>query len=115
GGSAARGSDGVRESRRLPGGRPAELPPAVPHPELDRSRRRCRRRQQGEEVMARERVVYRCQTCGFASSKAGTCPDCARQGEYLALVEERPQASKSARPALQPGARPQRLADIRLE
>src|SRR4030095_6380989 len=65
--------------------------------------------------MARERVVYRCQTCGFASSKAGTCPDCARQGEYLALVEERPQAGRSARPALQPGARPQRLADIRLE
>jgi len=65
--------------------------------------------------MARERVVYRCQACGFAGSKPGTCPDCARQGEYLALVEERPQASKSARPALQPGARPQRLSDIRLE
>ena len=65
--------------------------------------------------MARERAVYRCQTCGFASSKPGTCPDCARQGEYLALVEERPQAGKSSRPALQPGARPQRLGDIRIE
>ena len=65
--------------------------------------------------MARDRAVYRCQTCGFASSKPGTCPDCARQGEYLALVEERPQAGKSSRPALQPGARPQRLGDIRIE
>jgi DNA repair protein RadA/Sms len=66
-------------------------------------------------VTARERPVYRCQTCGFASSKPGTCPDCARQGDYLALVEERPQAAKSARPALQPGARPQRLGEIRIE
>ena len=65
--------------------------------------------------MARERVVYRCQACGFASSKPGTCPDCARQGDYVALVEERPQASKSARPALASGARPQRLAEIRIE
>ena len=65
--------------------------------------------------MARERVVYRCQACGFASSKSGTCPDCARQGDYVALVEERPQAPKSARPALAPGARPQRLTEIRLE
>jgi len=65
--------------------------------------------------MARERVVYRCQACGFASSKPGTCPDCARQGDYVALVEERPQAPKSARPALAPGARPQRLTEIRLE
>jgi len=65
--------------------------------------------------MARERVVYRCQACGFASSKPGTCPDCARQGDYVALVEERPLAPKSARPALAPGARPQRLTEIRLE
>jgi DNA repair protein RadA/Sms len=65
--------------------------------------------------MARERVVYRCQACGFASSKPGTCPDCARQGDYLGLVEERPQAAKSPRPALQPGARPQRLGEIRIE
>jgi DNA repair protein RadA/Sms len=65
--------------------------------------------------MARERAVYRCQACGFASSKPGTCPDCARQGDYLALVEERPQPTRSARPALQPGARPQRLGDIRIE
>ena len=56
--------------------------------------------------MARERVVYRCQACGFASSKPGTCPDCARQSDYVALVEERPQAPRSARPALAPGARP---------
>ena len=66
--------------------------------------------------MARERAVYRCQACGFAAPKPGTCPDCARQGDYLALVEERPPAAaKSARPALSPGARPQRLGDIRIE
>jgi DNA repair protein RadA/Sms len=65
--------------------------------------------------MARERAVYRCQTCGFAGPKPGTCPDCARGGEYLALVEERPQPARSPRPALQPGSRPQRLSDIRVE
>jgi DNA repair protein RadA/Sms len=40
--------------------------------------------------MARERAVFRCQECGFASSKPGTCPDCARVGSYVQLVEERP-------------------------
>jgi DNA repair protein RadA/Sms len=65
--------------------------------------------------MARERAVYRCQTCGFAGPKPGTCPDCARGGEYLALVEERPQPARSPRPALQPGSRPQRLSEIRVE
>jgi DNA repair protein RadA/Sms len=33
--------------------------------------------------------VYRCQDCGFASVKPGTCPDCARLGTYVQLVEER--------------------------
>ena len=34
-------------------------------------------------------TVYRCQECGLAAAKPGTCPDCAREGRYLALVEER--------------------------
>ena len=34
-------------------------------------------------------AVYRCQECGFASPKPGTCPDCARTGSYVQLVEER--------------------------
>ena len=32
-------------------------------------------------LMPRERSVYRCQTCGFAAPKAGTCPDCAPAGQ----------------------------------
>ncbi|HEX9126379.1 MAG TPA: DNA repair protein RadA, partial [Methylomirabilota bacterium] len=63
--------------------------------------------------MARERSVYRCQTCGFAASKAGTCPDCARTGTYVALVEERPAlSSRVGRPRLAAGARPVPIGDI---
>ena len=63
--------------------------------------------------MARERSVYRCQTCGFAASKAGTCPDCARTGTYVALVEERSAlSSRVARPRLAAGARPVPIGDI---
>jgi DNA repair protein RadA/Sms len=63
--------------------------------------------------VARERSVYRCQTCGFAASKAGTCPDCARTGTYVALVEERPAlSSRVARPRLAAGARPVPIGDI---
>ncbi len=39
--------------------------------------------------MARDRAVYRCQECGLAAPKPGTCPDCARLGHYVQLVEER--------------------------
>jgi DNA repair protein RadA/Sms len=63
--------------------------------------------------VARERSVYRCQTCGFAASKAGTCPDCARTGTYVALVEERPAlSSRVGRPRLAAGARPVPIGDI---
>ena len=62
--------------------------------------------------MARERPVYRCQTCGFAAPKAGTCPDCARTGTYVALVEERRAPSRSERPKLAAGARPVPIGDI---
>src|SRR6266436_4404411 len=66
--------------------------------------------------MARERAVYRCQTCGFAASKAGTCPDCARTGTYVALVEERAAlSSRVGRPRLAAGARPMPIGDIAVE
>ncbi|MBI2524413.1 MAG: DNA repair protein RadA [Candidatus Rokubacteria bacterium] len=65
--------------------------------------------------MARDRSVYRCQTCGFAAPKAGSCPDCARQGTFVALVEERTAPPRGDRPRLAAGGRPQRLSEIRVE
>ena len=44
--------------------------------------------------MARERSTYRCQECGFAGAKPGTCPDCARLGSFVQLVEERGASSR---------------------
>ena len=32
-------------------------------------------------MTARDASVYRCQECGFASPKPGTCPDCRRTGD----------------------------------
>jgi DNA repair protein RadA/Sms len=63
--------------------------------------------------MARERSTYRCQECGLAAPKPGTCPDCARTGHYVQLVEER---AAPARSAARPGvgsSRPQLLGEIR--
>src|SRR5262245_65638985 len=66
--------------------------------------------------MARDRSVYRCQECGHASPKPGTCPDCARLGNYVALVEERAVASRGAARASRPTANPPLpLGDIRAE
>jgi DNA repair protein RadA/Sms len=62
--------------------------------------------------VARERSTYRCQACGFAAPKAGTCPDCARLGNFVALVEERAAPSRSERPRLAAGARPVPLGEI---
>jgi DNA repair protein RadA/Sms len=65
--------------------------------------------------MARERSVYRCQECGLAAPKPGTCPDCARVGTYVQLVEER---AAPARGGARPGVtstRPQPLGDIRVD
>jgi DNA repair protein RadA/Sms len=63
--------------------------------------------------VARDRTVHRCQQCGFAGPKPGTCPDCRRAtGELVALVEERqePAARGARRPA---GiSRPVRLRDV---
>ncbi|HET9854389.1 MAG TPA: DNA repair protein RadA, partial [Methylomirabilota bacterium] len=62
--------------------------------------------------MARERTTYRCQECGLAAAKPGTCPDCARVGTYVQLVEER---VAPARGPARPGAtssRPQAIREI---
>jgi DNA repair protein RadA/Sms len=65
--------------------------------------------------MPKNRSVYRCQTCGFAAPKPGTCPDCARTGSFVALIEERPLAERSERPKLAAGAKPMLIGDIAVE
>src|SRR5262249_8840571 len=66
--------------------------------------------------MPRDRNVYRCQQCGFASPKPGTCPDCKRAtGELIALVEERTAPSPSARRGALSQSRPRPLGDIAME
>ncbi|HEV8441616.1 MAG TPA: DNA repair protein RadA [Methylomirabilota bacterium] len=66
--------------------------------------------------MARERSVYRCQECGLAAPKPGTCPDCARLGNYVALVEERASSARAgARPAPLAASRPVPFGDIHAE
>ncbi len=60
--------------------------------------------------------VYRCQQCGFASPKPGTCPDCLRTGgEYVSLVEEREAPARGGRRAASPAARPIPLRDVVVE
>src|SRR5262249_38848377 len=57
--------------------------------------------------MRRERSVYRCQECGLAAAKPGTCPDCARLGNYVQLLEERIGSARAAgRPSVVNAARP---------
>jgi len=67
--------------------------------------------------MARERSVYRCQECGLAAAKPGTCPDCARLGSYVQLVEERAASARGARvrPGTVPSGRPLPFAEIQGE
>jgi DNA repair protein RadA/Sms len=67
--------------------------------------------------MPRPTSVYRCQQCGFASPKPGTCPDCKRAtGELVPLVEERAAPAPSGRRAgASVGTRPMPLADIVME
>ena len=65
--------------------------------------------------MPRPTSVYRCQQCGFASPKPGTCPDCKRAtGELVPLVEERAAsaAPSARRGALAAGTRPVSLKDV---
>ena len=67
-------------------------------------------------MTSRDASVHRCQQCGFASPKPGTCPDCKRAtGELLALVEEHPAPARRARRAPTPQSRPQPLRAITLE
>jgi DNA repair protein RadA/Sms len=67
-------------------------------------------------VTARESSVYRCQQCGFASPKGGTCPDCRRTtGELLPLVEERVRPVRGGRPVAVAGTRPVALGEIARE
>ncbi len=64
------------------------------------------------------RTAYRCQQCGFASPKAGTCPDCKRAtGELVPLVEEREAAPARGlhRRIAAPGTGPRPLKDIVVE
>jgi DNA repair protein RadA/Sms len=64
----------------------------------------------------RDANVYRCQECGFASPKPGTCPDCRRAGgAWVQLVEERPATPRAARRAGTPAALPRPLKDISME
>jgi len=67
--------------------------------------------------MPRATSVYRCQQCGFASPKPGTCPDCKRAtGELVPLVEERAAPAPSGRrAAVAAGTRPVPLADVAME
>jgi DNA repair protein RadA/Sms len=61
----------------------------------------------------RDASVYRCQECGFAGPKPGTCPDCRRAGgAWVQLVEERPTTSRTVRRAGTPAAQPRPLKDI---
>ena len=66
--------------------------------------------------MVRDRSVYRCQQCGFASPKPGTCPDCKRMtGDLMALVEERAAPEPGGRRIGLSSSRPRALSDITME
>jgi DNA repair protein RadA/Sms len=67
-------------------------------------------------MTARDASVYRCQQCGFASPKPGTCPDCRRgTGELVPLVEERAAPARGPRRAVTSPERPRLLREISLE
>jgi len=67
-------------------------------------------------MTARDASVYRCQQCGFASPKPGTCPDCRRAtGDLVPLVEERAASARGPRRAVTSPERPRPLREISLE
>ena len=67
-------------------------------------------------MTARDASVYRCQQCGFASPKPGTCPDCRRAtGDLVPLVEERAAPARGPRRAVTSPERPRPLREISLE
>jgi len=59
--------------------------------------------------------TYRCQQCGFASAKPGTCPDCARNNEFVQLVEERAEPVREGRRRTLASGGPRLLRDVALE
>jgi DNA repair protein RadA/Sms len=64
----------------------------------------------------KDRTVWRCQQCGLASPKPGTCPDCKRTtGELVVLVEERAPAAGGGRRAAAASERPRLLGEVRAE
>jgi len=66
--------------------------------------------------MPREGSVYRCQNCGFASPKPGTCPDCKRaEGVFRELIEEPVVSRKGSRPSIAPASQPVLLSEIKLD
>ncbi|MFQ5899022.1 MAG: DNA repair protein RadA [Candidatus Methylomirabilia bacterium] len=65
--------------------------------------------------MVRDAVVYRCQACGFPSPRPGTCPDCARQGNYYPLVEEHHSPRRGTRAQVATAGRATPLTEISQE
>src|SRR5438046_130925 len=67
-------------------------------------------------MTARYASVDRCQQCGYASPKAGTCPDCLRAGGgWVQLVEERPRPVRGKRGSVATSEGPRALKDISLQ
>ncbi len=67
-------------------------------------------------MTTRDASLYRCQECGFTSSKPGTCPDCRRSGNnWVQLVEERQVSPRTSRRASVASGRPRPLKDISME
>ncbi len=67
-------------------------------------------------MTARDASVYRCQQCGYASPKAGTCPDCLRAGGgWVQLVEERPRPVRGTRGSVATSDGPRPLKDISMQ
>ena len=67
-------------------------------------------------MTARDASVYRCQQCGYASPKAGTCPDCLRAGGgWVQLVEERPRPVRGKRGSVATSDGPRPLKDITMQ
>ncbi len=60
--------------------------------------------------MARKKIIFSCQNCGFQSPKwLGRCPDCQ---QWNTLVEEQPLAETSHSRALPSPGKPQKLAEV---
>ncbi len=66
--------------------------------------------------MAKDAPVYRCQECGYASPKPGTCPDCRRtENVFRELLEERRTAARGSKRRVAPTSRPIPLGEVSVE